>query len=82
MAQTYLLGLMGHQIQHSLSPRIHSYWFSVYGIKARYCLYDVVPGAEKRELAQLLNSGIHGLNITAPYKETVFSSIEPSRTPV
>lgn len=75
MPKTYLLGLLGHQIQHSLSPKIHSYWFSLYGIKARYCLYDVEPAAQRGELAQLLDSGIHGLNITAPYKETVFHQV-------
>lgn len=72
MPPTYLLGLLGHQIQHSLSPTIHSYWFSLYGLRAKYYLYDVTPRQQKSELKRLLDLGVHGLNITAPYKEAVF----------
>jgi shikimate dehydrogenase len=72
MTQTYRLGLWGHQIQYSLSPKIHSYWFSLYKINAEYCLYDIPHSHEKEGFEKLLNTGIDGLNITIPYKEVVF----------
>lgn len=72
MTQTYRLGLWGHQIQYSLSPKIHSYWFSLYKINAKYHLYDIPYINEKEEFEKLLNTDIDGLNITIPYKEVVF----------
>ena len=72
MTQTYRLGLWGHQIQYSLSPKIHAYWFSLYQIDAEYHLYDVPHAIEKEEFEKLIDKGIYGLNITIPYKEVVF----------
>ncbi len=80
MTQTYQLGLWGHQIQYSLSPKIHSYWYALYQINAKYQLYDVPYAAEQKSFSQLLETGIYGLNITIPYKEIIFERFCRSTT--
>lgn len=80
MTEYYRLGLWGHQIQYSLSPKIHSYWLSLYEIKGHYHLYDVPEAHENETLRQLLDSGIYGLNVTIPYKELLFQRFGSQQT--
>ncbi len=65
------LGLIGRNINYSLSPKIHQIALSCLGVKGTYCLFD----KEERELESFLSKswqeGIHGLNITSPYKKVV-----------
>lgn len=75
MSGCYSLGLFGHNIGYSLSPRIHSYWFSLYGIPAEYHLYDIEPIYKNKVLDKLLQQNLHGFNITVPYKEFVFEKL-------
>lgn len=76
MSDHYFLGLFGHDIGYSLSPLIHSYWFSRYGIPAQYQLYDTDPAVKTQTLNDLLYQQFHhGFNVTIPYKEFVFSQL-------
>lgn len=70
----FLLGLFGHGIGHSLSPLIHSYWFSRYEIDARYQLFEADPTLKTQMFHDIL-SHLHGVNITIPYKEFVFHQL-------
>lgn len=75
MSDCYSLGLFGHNIGYSLSPKIHSYWFSRYGIPAEYHLYDVGPSFKEDALSSFLQQKLHGFNVTIPYKEFVFEQL-------
>ncbi|WP_032112860.1 shikimate dehydrogenase family protein [Candidatus Paracaedibacter symbiosus] len=78
MTHQFLLGLLGHNIDYSLSPKTHHYWMELYGIKGKYQLYDIDPANKHTGLESLLHRGLHGFNVTIPYKEFVFKTICPS----
>jgi shikimate dehydrogenase len=63
-------GLIGHPLQHSLSPSIHSSLMGAAGLKGTYSLFDLppddLPGAVPGLLANLA-----GFNCTIPHKETI-----------
>ena len=63
-----LFGLLGHGIKYSLSPRIHNYIFSRYGINAVYALFDLPP-QDFHTAIQALIRRTPGFNVTTPYKE-------------
>jgi shikimate dehydrogenase len=70
---TYLLGLIGHPVSHSLSPAMHKAALAHFGMKGDYRLYDIEPAALEQKLQALCNQGIQGLNVTIPHKLDVFS---------
>jgi quinate/shikimate dehydrogenase (NAD+) len=69
-----LVGLIGANIQKSLSPALHEDAFAAAGMRGHYHLmdFDVLPG---RTLESLLlavrTAGLAGVNITYPCKEAV-----------
>lgn len=57
-------GLLGERLEHSFSPQIHAMLADY-----EYKLYEKAPG----EITEFLISGdFDGLNVTIPYKKTVF----------
>jgi shikimate dehydrogenase len=74
-----LVGLIGANIQKSLSPVLHEDAFTAAGIRGHYHLIDLdrLPG---RKLADLLGAactlGFAGLNVTYPSKETVLPLLD------
>lgn len=74
--KTVLLGVVGENIEYTLSPSIHNYSFSVLGINAVYLRFDV-----KNELVEDAISGLnviaYGYNVTIPYKEVVAKRVHP-----
>ncbi|MGV6820858.1 MAG: shikimate dehydrogenase [Parvularcula sp.] len=62
------VGVVGHPIAQSLSPRIHNGWMTAAGIKGDYIAID----GEERGFAETVKacqgSGYRGLNVTIPYK--------------
>ena len=63
-----IFGLLGHGIKYSLSPRIHNYIFSRYGINAVYGLFDLPPQDFQTGIQALIRR-TSGFNVTTPYKE-------------
>lgn len=61
-------GVIGNPIKHSLSPIIHNFLFSYFGILAEYQKYLVLTPKELLETLRSLN----GSNITLPYKQEAF----------
>lgn len=81
----YQLGLFGYEIEYSLSPLIHHYWFSMYGIQGNYQLFDTNPAEKDLFWEKLANGSFHGLNVTIPYKEFAyqkFTKISPRLTAI
>jgi shikimate dehydrogenase len=66
--------VIGHPIEHSRSPLIHSHWLARLRLPGSYCAVDVSPA----ELADFIatvktgTSGYVGGNVTIPHKETVY----------
>lgn len=66
-------GLIGHPVSHSLSPRIHSYWLSRYGLNGSYETVDIPPGTLEEGIADLTHRRWAGFNVTVPHKQTVMA---------
>jgi shikimate dehydrogenase len=77
--QTFKLGLIGHPLSHSLSPKIHTAALKASGLQGDYSLFPIPPD-DKQGLKVLLNrvrSGeIHGLNVTIPHKQHVIEFMD------
>lgn len=70
------LAVIGHNIQYSLSPKIHHYWISHYGLPGSYEIIDQHPVDFAAHLAHY-----EGGNITTPYKEKIIPHLH-QLTPV
>ena len=68
---TRLFGVIGHPIQHSLSPAMHTAALRALRLDARYASFEVPPRFLRPILRALMLSGVEGLNVTVPLKEAV-----------
>ena len=64
--------VLGHPISHSLSPKIHQYFASQFGINLDYQRIDVESTNFKKTLSDLNQEGYEGLNITLPLKNLAY----------
>lgn len=74
-----LVGLIGANIQKSLSPRLHEDAFAAAGIRGYYHLMDldVLAGRSPADLlSAACAAGFTGVNITFPCKETVLPLLD------
>jgi len=69
-------GVIGHPIQHSLSPKLHNYWLKKYGIDGEYKAYDVAPENLGAFIAGMKDKGLSGCNVTIPHKEAVMQYMD------
>lgn len=67
--KSYVTGVIGGNIQGSLSPVIHNYWYQKYCIDAVYVPFQTVPEKFEMSVRGLFASGVKGLNVTVPFKE-------------
>ena len=74
MSQPALYGVVGHPVKHSLSPRIHSFWYDQLELNARYNALDLVEDQAKQDIQALCRAGYSGLNITLPHKMAAFEA--------
>jgi len=74
--QISLAGVMAWPVSHSLSPRLHGYWLSQYGINGSYLPLSVPPSHFPRALKNLPNTLFVGVNVTLPYKETALAVVD------
>lgn len=70
-----LFGLIGHPLAHSFSQPYFTQKFKREGIPYRYVNFDIENIEEFPKLWNE-NNKLKGLNVTAPYKETIISYIE------
>lgn len=70
-ASTRLVTLLGHPVEHSLSPRIHNAAFRAHDANAVYVASPVPPDAIESAVEGLRALGFLGANVTVPHKETV-----------
>lgn len=64
----HIYGLIGHPVQHSLSPAMQNAAFHALGIDAEYLLYDVEPEKLETFLKNAKTNNVCGLNVTIPHK--------------
>jgi shikimate dehydrogenase len=77
----YFLGLLGHPLGHSYSPLIHHTLLELAGLKGEYKCFDyTLKQLEEGAIASMLMSGVHGFNVTIPYKVLLHEKL-PALTP-
>ena len=64
--------VLGHPISHSISPKIHQYFASQFGIHLDYHKIDVKSMNFKKTLISLRQEGYEGFNITLPLKNIAY----------
>lgn len=73
------LGLIGHPLGHSHSPKLHAAALAACGLTGCYSLFpiapDDIPGLQTL-LARLRAGEIHGLNVTIPHKQRVIPLLD------
>jgi shikimate dehydrogenase len=69
-------GVIGWPIDHSLSPRLFSYWFNKYNINGSYKSYPVKETKIFKFLNSMEEKGLAGLNVTVPHKQTVMEYVD------
>ncbi|MBT3305140.1 MAG: shikimate dehydrogenase [Alphaproteobacteria bacterium] len=67
--KTLQAGVIGWPVNHSLSPRLHGFWLSEYGIDGSYEALAVEPEQCAEFLAGLSDQGFAGVNVTVPHKQ-------------
>jgi shikimate dehydrogenase len=63
-------GVIGHPVTHSWSPFIHGMFAKETSQNLVYRLFDVPPASFRRDSLRLFASGVRGLNVTLPHKQT------------
>lgn len=79
--RTRLLGVIGHPIAHSLSPRMHNAAFAAGKNDAgdaeyAYVAMDVLPERLPGAVAGLAALGFAGFNVTMPHKEAILPLVD------
>lgn len=74
--RTQLLGVIGHQIGHSLSPKMHNAAFAASGMNYVYVPLDVSPDRLPAAIEGAAALGFRGFNVTMPHKESIVSLLD------
>jgi shikimate dehydrogenase len=68
---TKLVGLLGHPVAESLSPRMQNAAFAARALDWAYVPLDVEPAGLREAVAGLAAGGYAGANVTIPHKQAV-----------
>ena len=68
--------IIGNPISHSLSPKLHNYWFKENNINGNYEKISLNEDEIKTTIEKIKSKEIHGMNITVPYKQAVIPFLE------
>ena len=68
--------VIGNPINHSLSPKLHNYWFKENNIDAVYEKKQVKENAIEGIISEMRNGKIEGINVTVPFKKSVIPFLD------
>ncbi len=68
--------IIGNPINHSLSPKIHNYWFRKNNIEANYSKISPENNEIENIISDIKEKKIYGMNVTVPYKQSVIPHLE------
>jgi shikimate dehydrogenase len=71
---TQRVALLGHPVEHSLSPRMHNAAFAALGLDWEYEALDVEDAVAA--VADLRDRGFAGANVTIPHKQAVVAALD------
>ena len=73
--------VIGNPIEHSLSPKLHNYWFKKNNINAVYEKKQLNKSDIKSVISGVRNGEIDGINVTIPFKKEIIPFLD-QLTPV
>ena len=68
--------VIGNPIEHSLSPKLHNFWFKKNNIDASYEKIKLEENDIEKIVSEVRSGKISGLNITVPFKKTIIPYID------
>jgi len=78
--KTKLLGVIGHPVEHSLSPLMHNAALAKLGLDYVYLPFPIAPENLESAIAGFASMGVVGFSITIPHKQAILpllSEISP-----
>lgn len=73
--------VIGNPIDHSLSPKLHNYWFKENNIEAIYEKKQVEENDIEGIISEMRNGKIEGINVTVPFKKSVIPFLDKVEVP-
>jgi len=73
--KTKTYGIIGHPVEHSLSPCFQNRFLQAQHSNALYIPFTVQPELLSDCVAGLWALGVEGFNVTVPHKESIFSMV-------
>lgn len=70
-----IYGVLGHDIEYTLSPAIFRHVFDALGWPAVYGIFDLPPAKLQRFVQAAPDAGILGFNVTQPHKVTIIEHL-------
>ena len=68
--------VIGNPIDHSLSPKLHNYWFKENNINAVYEKKQIEENDIEGIISEMRNGKIEGINVTVPFKKSVIPFLD------
>ena len=68
--------IIGNPVKHSLSPKIHNFWFSENKINAKYGKKEILEHEIKNIVENVREEKIAGINVTVPYKQQIIPFLD------
>ncbi len=68
--------VIGNPIDHSLSPKLHNYWFKINNIDAVYGKKQTDEEDLKSIVYEIREKKINGINVTVPFKKAVIPFLD------
>ena len=75
-ASTNILCVIGHPIEHSMSPIMHNAALNELSLDYIYMAYDILPSELKKAILGFKKSNVKGINVTIPHKEKILNYID------
>ena len=71
-----LYGVVGHPVQHSLSPVLHTWSFASLNLPAAYMKWDIEPAGFDAFVLAVRSLPVHGVSVTLPHKQRVIPYVD------
>lgn len=74
--ETQIVGIIGHPLKHSFSPKMHNMTFEDQKLNCIYLPFDIPVSNLKEALKSIIVLGIKGINVTIPHKERIIQYLD------
>ena len=68
--------VIGNPIEHSLSPKLHNYWFEKNNIDANYDRKKIDKSEIQEIISEIREGKLDGINVTVPFKSDVIPFLD------